>query len=101
MIATLDYKPIGEMVPESHGPERFSIQYSVLVEKYGEPNSTDDDYKVDASWDLGSPFGRVHVYNYCNGPTYTGEGAIEDIDAWSVQGESEQAVKRFIAEAQT
>lgn len=86
------FHQINSRVPEDYGPERVRCSYARMVEVFGEPNSTDDPYKTDVAWDVASPVGRVHIYNYKNGPAYNGEGSIEDIDRYSIQGESAEAV---------
>ena len=55
-----------------HEPATASITYKELVSLFGPPNSNDDPYKCDASWDLngevdGVSIGNVHLYNYKNG----------------------------------
>lgn len=86
-------------VPEHYGPVQITVPYPEMVARYGKPNSTDDDTKTDVAWDLADVPHWVHVYNYKNGPAYTGQGTIDEISAYSVQGTSKEAVDAFIAEA--
>lgn len=55
-----------------HAPATAYITYKSLKALFGPPNSEDDPYKCDASWDLtgevdGVSIGNVHLYNYKNG----------------------------------
>ncbi len=88
-----------DRVAENYGPEHVDVPYARMVEVFGEPNSEDDPSKTDVAWDVTSPAGAVHIYNYKNGPAYNGEGTIEEIDSFSVQGESEAAVLAAVAAA--
>lgn len=72
------------------------LPYSELVEQLGEPNREDDPHKVDASWGLEHSDGRIiFVWNYKNGPAYTGKGTIEDIDVWSYDGDDSLVEELF------
>ena len=62
--------------------------YVKIVYALGEPNVQDDEFKVDASWGVQHDDGRkLFVWNYKNGPNYTGEGRIEDVQEWSWDGD--------------
>ncbi len=64
------------------------ISYQKLVEAFGLPNSTGDEYKIDAEWiledcDSGNVF---RIYNWKDGVNYCGEGGtlVKDIDNWNI-----------------
>lgn len=87
-----DFEQIQGPVDEYFGPVRVPVGYPLLVATFGEPNSSDDPSKTDVAWDVKSPVGAVHIYNYKNGPAYTGRGRVEDIVGFSFQGTSETAI---------
>ena len=62
------------------------LPYSALVEMLGEPNDSDG-YKVDAQWCFKDKTGAVAtLYNWKDGPNYTGQGRIEALKQWHVGG---------------
>ena len=69
------------------------LPYSTLVELLGEPSDSDG-YKVDAEWLFKDRPGAVAtLYNWKNGPNYTGQSRIEDIKQWNIGGhESSQSL---------
>ena len=70
----------------------FSMPYAKLVELIGEPNGTSDGYKTDVEWAFVRDGVVATIYNWKNGPNYTGGGSIEDIDEWTGGGHSGQAM---------
>ncbi len=79
----------------------FSMPYAVLVNIIGQPNGMNDGYKTDVEWifKFGEPSisgGKSNsvatIYNWKNGPNYTGGGSIEDIDEWNVGGHDDSAI---------
>jgi hypothetical protein len=96
-----DFTQISEHVAENYGPAHVEAGYPAMVRAFGSPNSHDDDSKTDVAWDVRSPAGAVHIYNYKNGPAYTREGTIHDIFGFSIQGESEAAVRAAVQAAQS
>ena len=74
----------------------IKVSYSTLVEQLGLPNRKDDPVKIDASWGVKHSDGRkLFVWNYKNGPAYTGKGTIEDIDVWSYDGDDSLVEELF------
>lgn len=71
---------------------RFYMPYALLVELIGEPNATSDGYKTDVEWAFERDGVVATIYNWKNGPNYTGGGSIEDIDEWNVGGHNDQAM---------
>ena len=64
----------------------IKLPYKDLVNLLGEP-SDGDGYKVDAQWCFKDKAGTVAtLYNWKNGPNYTGQGRIEDIKYWHIGG---------------
>ena len=64
--------------------------YQYLVEILGEPEEGTD--KTDAEWLIRFEDGTVAtIYNWKNGPSYTGVGSVEDIREWNVGGHSKNA----------
>ena len=62
------------------------LPYLTLVDLLGEPSDSDG-YKVDAEWLFRDKAGNVAtLYNWKNGPNYTGQGRIEDIKQWNIGG---------------
>ena len=75
-----------------HG-NAIRLPYLTLVDLLGEPSDSDG-YKVDAEWLFRDKTGAVAtLYNWKNGPNYTGQGRIEDIKYWHIGGhESSQSL---------
>jgi hypothetical protein len=92
------FEQIADQVNERFGPLRVETNYDTMVATFGPPNSSDDPYKTDVAWDVRGPDGAVHIYNYKNGPAYQGAPfTLADIYEFSVQGESEAAVRSAAA----
>ena len=65
---------------------KMRLPYCDLVQILGEPNDSDG-YKVDAQWCFKDKTGAVAtLYNWKDGPNYTGQGRIEDLKYWNVGG---------------
>jgi|TARA_R100000655_G_C2968050_1_gene189919 hypothetical protein len=75
-----------------HG-NAIRLPYLTLVDLLGEPSDSDG-YKVDAEWLFRDKTGAVAtLYNWKNGPNYTGQGRVEDIKHWHIGGhESSQSL---------
>lgn len=74
----------------------LTIQYSTLVEIFGEPDRMGDGYKVDAEWAIEFEDGTVAaIYNYKNGQNYLGEAGtpIEKITSWNIGGYEKRVVQ--------
>ena len=71
---------------------RFYMPYAKLIELIDEPNDKSDGYKTDVGWAFERDGVVATIYNWKNGPNYTGGGSIEDIDEWNVGGHSGQAM---------
>ncbi|QDP67696.1 MAG: hypothetical protein Unbinned15contig1001_6 [Prokaryotic dsDNA virus sp.] len=76
------------------------ISYQKLVEAFGLPNSTGDDYKIDAEWiledcDSGNVF---RIYNWKDGVNYCGEGGTptKDIDVWNIGANDSSSTILFL-----
>ena len=95
----MTFEPTLNNVTENYGPARLDATYRHMIELFGQPNSADDPYKTDVAWNLQDTEtgDMVHVYNYKNGPNYTGEGTVEEIDSFSVQGTSISVLDNFVA----
>lgn len=78
----------------------IDISYAELVEAFGPPHHTGDEYKTDAEWELQTPDGLATLYNYKDGKNYNGEEglAVEDIRDWHIGG-ADYAVVDHIFEA--
>jgi hypothetical protein len=74
------------------------IPYEKIVREIGEPHVDDDPDKVDASWHVvDEDTGRhLAIWNYKNGPAYTGEGSVHDITYWSAWGDESLAQELFL-----
>ena len=70
----------------------FQMPYAKLVELIGVPNAASDGYKTDVEWAFERDGVVATIYNWKNGPNYTGCGNIEDIDEWNVGGHSSDAM---------
>ena len=70
----------------------FQMPYAKLVELIGKPNAMSDGYKTDVEWAFERDGVVATIYNWKNGPNYTGCGTIEGIDEWNVGGHSGQAM---------
>ena len=76
------------------------ISYQKLVEAFGLPNSTGDDYKIDAEWiledcDSGNVF---RIYNWKDGVNYNGEGGtpVKEIPNWNIASEDSSSTLLFL-----
>ena len=72
---------------------QFDMQYAKLVEIIGEPNGESDGYKTDVEWAFERDGVVATVYNWKDGPNYTGGGRIEDLTEWHIGGHDERAVQ--------
>ena len=72
---------------------RLSMPYSWLVEFFGEPNAEGDGYKTDVEWAFERDGVVATVYNWKDGPNYTGGGRIEDLMDWQIGGHDQRAVE--------
>jgi len=70
----------------------FQMPYAKLVEIIGNPNAMSDGYKTDVEWAFERDGVVATIYNWKNGPNYTGCGTIEGIDEWNVGGHSSDAM---------
>lgn len=67
--------------------------YAELVAALGEPNALSDGEKTDAEWAFRTEGGVVAtLYNWKNGPNFTGLGCVEDIEEWNIGGFGQDAV---------
>ena len=71
----------------------FSMPYSWLIEFFGEPNAEGDGYKTDVEWAFERNGVVATVYNWKDGPNYTGSGRIEDLTVWHIGGHDQRAVQ--------
>ena len=71
----------------------FQMPYAKLVEAIGEPNDISDGYKTDVEWSFQRNGVVATVYNWKNGPNYTGSGRIEDLTDWNIGGHDGRAVE--------
>ena len=74
--------------------------YAQLVRTFGEPHSEGDQCKTDAEWTLRINDTICTIYNWKNGPNFTGRAfpGIEDITEWNIGGKpgAEHLVERAI-----
>ena len=70
----------------------LGISYANLIKIFGIPHCRGRDGKTDAEWAYEYNDIIFTIYNYKNGPNYTGEGGVEDITAWNIGGHSQDAV---------
>lgn len=68
-------------------------KYSELKKLFGQPTDGDG-YKVDAEWELSTPFGVATIYNYKDGKNYCGvDGTPKTrIEDWHVGGNTPEVV---------
>jgi len=73
----------------------FCFPYSWLVIAIGEPNGQSDGYKTDVEWSfLVESSGVIAtIYNWKDGPNYTGGGRVEDLTDWHIGGHDQRAVE--------
>lgn len=73
--------------------------YAQLVRTFGEPHSKGDGYKVDAEWIVRINGTLTTIYNWKNGPSYSGPSSpVEEITEWNIGGKpgAEDLVERAI-----
>ena len=70
---------------------QFSLPYARVIELLGQPNSQHDEQKSDLEWSFERDGVVATVYNWKNGPKYTG-GSIEDISLWNIGGLSVKSI---------
>ena len=66
-----------------------TANYSLLVERFGQPSDSFDNYKSDAEWQIEFEDGSVAtIYNWKDGKNYLGPDGlpIEDITEWHIGG---------------
>ena len=88
-------------IDEPGKSKQFTIEgvgYEEIVRKLGVPHVDDDPGRVDASWHVvDEETGReLAIWNYKNGPAYTGEGSVQDITYWSAWGDESLANELFL-----
>ena len=64
----------------------FYLPYARVIELLGQPNAQSDGHKTDLEWSFEKDGGVATVYNWKNGPNYTGKGSVEDINIWNIGG---------------
>ena len=90
----------------------LDITYEELTNIFGEPHvkrtaplDTQFDSKTDIEWHFieernGTDNVVFTIYNWKNGPAYTGQGEVETITRWNVGGHNANAfdvVKRYVS----
>lgn len=74
--------------------------YAQLVRTFGEPSRSGDTTKVDAEWIVRINGTLCTIYNWKNGPNFTGRAfpGVEDITEWNIGGKpgAEDKVERAI-----
>lgn len=76
----------GKCANGTHYVGAFKMPYAELVQMIGSPNGVGDGYKVDAEWILDHNGDVATIYNWKDGPNYTGRGTIEELDEWHIGG---------------
>lgn len=64
----------------------FQCDYHSLVRRIGPPHCDGDQYKVDVEWMFEEDGVVATIYNWKDGPNYTGHGRIEDLEYWHIGG---------------
>ena len=67
-------------------------EYDKLVDLFGEPTRDTDGYKVDVEWIIKSGDTVVTIYNWKNGPNYTGRGDVTKITNWHIGGHDANSI---------
>lgn len=78
---------------------QFEMGYDELVKKLGIVNrGQSGDKKSDCCWVIKFKDGEIAtIYNYKNGPAYTGVGNIQDITVWHIGGFKKAVINRVNA----
>ncbi len=76
----------------THYVGEFEMSYAKLVEAIGEPNLIGDGYKTDVEWGFERDGVVATIYNWKDGPNYTGRGTIEGLNEWHVGGHDGRAM---------
>jgi len=76
----------GKCANGTHYVGAFNMPYAELVKLIGEPNGGTDGYKVDVEWVFDHNGDVATVYNWKDGPNYTGRGTIEELYEWHIGG---------------
>ena len=71
----------------------FCFPYSWMVDFFGEPNGKSDGYKTDVEWAFQRNGVVATIYNWKDGPNYTGSGRIEDLTEWHIGGHDKRAIE--------
>ena len=68
------------------------VSYEELVRIFGKPNAKGDCYKIDAEWEIQTPFGVATIYNYKDGKNYMGDEGVEveEITEWHIGGHNKE-----------
>jgi len=77
---------------------KIDVSYSNLVKLFGAPNSTGDEYKIDAEWEFKMNGKVMTIYNYKTGKNYNGKSglATSRIRNWHVGAEDDMDVTEEI-----
>ena len=82
----------------SWGQGEIKTSYQVLCDTFGPPNSTGDEYKVQAEWNVRFSDGtRATIYDWKQGDSYNGPGMgilPEQVTNWHIGGTASIAVTR-------
>lgn len=72
----------------------IDISYDELILVFGEPNVENDGYKVDAEWQISTPFGDTAIYNYKTGKNYLWDEGddVKDIRDWHIGWDNHKQV---------
>ena len=71
----------------------FCFPYSWMVDLLGEPNDVSDGYKTDVEWSFERDGVVATIYNWKDGPNYTGSGRVEDLKEWHIGGHDQRAIE--------
>ena len=71
----------------------FCFPYSWMVDFFGEPNGDSDGYKTDVEWWFECNGVVATIYNWKDGPNYTGGGRVEDLTEWHIGGHDGRAIE--------
>jgi hypothetical protein len=64
----------------------IKVSYKNIVELFGKPNSTGDDYKIDAEWEFTMNKKVMTIYNWKDGKNYNKEHGLKvsQITDWHI-----------------
>ena len=80
----------------THLQDCVGVSYQELIDTFGEPSGTPDEYKIQAQWVIETPDGVATIYDWKMGDCYNGKGQgipVYEVIDWHIGGHTEAVVQ--------